>query len=286
MDKYLDIRTLSIITGIVAVSLSVTMFYLVIMRKVYPGFVEWTIGSFLNSAGMILLSMRHILPDIVTVIVANLCIASFFLFASKGLLRFSMKTQRRWLDAAILIFITGTFWIYTFNSPNVTMRIIIISLAIFLVCLRSIYIIISKLPAVLPGKHYYLIVSFGLIGGWHIIRAVLTLLIEGQITDFMQAGFIQQLSFILMISSMIFIIVFLIITNSHRLESDLLNAHEKIKILTGLLPICSSCKKIRDESGAWKPFENYICSHSEADFTHSICPECRKKLYPDIDGDE
>jgi hypothetical protein len=56
----------------------------------------------------------------------------------------------------------------------------------------------------------------------------------------------------------------------------------EIKTLTGLLPICSSCKKIRDENGSWIQIERYIRERSEAEFTHDICQECFKKLYPDI----
>jgi hypothetical protein len=51
--------------------------------------------------------------------------------------------------------------------------------------------------------------------------------------------------------------------------------------LTGFLPICASCKKIRDDKGYWEQVEVYIRDHSEAEFSHGICPECMKKLYPD-----
>ncbi len=61
-----------------------------------------------------------------------------------------------------------------------------------------------------------------------------------------------------------------------------LNAKEKIKRLEGLLPICASCKKIRDENGQWHAMEHYIHTHSEADFTHGICPECLRKIYPEL----
>ena len=57
----------------------------------------------------------------------------------------------------------------------------------------------------------------------------------------------------------------------------------KINTLKGLLPICAACKRIRDKSGEWRPVENYISEHSNADFTHDICPECARKLYPDVD---
>jgi hypothetical protein len=59
-------------------------------------------------------------------------------------------------------------------------------------------------------------------------------------------------------------------------------ALEETRILRGLLPICASCKKIRDDQGYWTQMEGYIRDHSEADFSHGICPECAKKLYPEI----
>lgn len=59
-------------------------------------------------------------------------------------------------------------------------------------------------------------------------------------------------------------------------------ALREIKILQGILPICSSCKKIRDDKGSWKRIELYIMENSEADFSHGICPECIKKLYPEF----
>lgn len=54
----------------------------------------------------------------------------------------------------------------------------------------------------------------------------------------------------------------------------------QVKILQGFLPICASCKKIRDDQGAWNQMEVYIRDHSEAEFSHGICPDCAVKLYP------
>jgi hypothetical protein len=63
---------------------------------------------------------------------------------------------------------------------------------------------------------------------------------------------------------------------------ELQEALKSVKTLSGLLPICSSCKKIRDDQGYWKQIEIYIKDHSEADFSHGICPDCWKRLYPNI----
>lgn len=69
----------------------------------------------------------------------------------------------------------------------------------------------------------------------------------------------------------------------HKLsKKELQAAFDRINTLKGLLPICASCKRIRDESGAWADVEGYIQNRSEAHFSHGICPDCAEKLYPDI----
>jgi PAS domain S-box-containing protein len=67
-----------------------------------------------------------------------------------------------------------------------------------------------------------------------------------------------------------------------QLIRDLQDALANVKSLSGLLPICASCKKIRDDEGYWSQVESYIQKHSDATFTHGICPDCIKKLYPDL----
>jgi PAS domain S-box-containing protein len=66
-----------------------------------------------------------------------------------------------------------------------------------------------------------------------------------------------------------------------HLIKELQNAVADIKVLSGLVPICSNCKKIRDDKGYWTQIEGYIQAHSEAKFSHGICPDCMKILYPD-----
>ncbi len=67
-----------------------------------------------------------------------------------------------------------------------------------------------------------------------------------------------------------------------QLIADLQKAILKVQTLSGLLPICASCKSIRDDKGYWNKLEAFISKHSEAQFSHSICPKCAKKLYPDL----
>ncbi len=70
------------------------------------------------------------------------------------------------------------------------------------------------------------------------------------------------------------------LSEKDALIAELQQAFREIKTLRGILPICSYCKKIRDDKGYWNRIEEYIRDHSESDFSHGICPECARKHYP------
>jgi len=65
-------------------------------------------------------------------------------------------------------------------------------------------------------------------------------------------------------------------------KRQLEEALNRIKTLKGLIPICASCKKIRDDKGYWNSLETYLSEHSDAQFSHGICPQCAEKLYPEL----
>ena len=67
-----------------------------------------------------------------------------------------------------------------------------------------------------------------------------------------------------------------------RINEDLQKALREVKVLRGLIPICASCKKIRNDGGFWQQIEEYIGEHSEAEFSHGLCQPCLKKLYPGV----
>ena len=67
-----------------------------------------------------------------------------------------------------------------------------------------------------------------------------------------------------------------------RLIAELRDALASVKTLSGMLPICASCKKIRNDKGYWDQLEKYISAHTDAIFSHGICPDCAHRLYPDL----
>jgi phosphoserine phosphatase RsbU/P len=73
-----------------------------------------------------------------------------------------------------------------------------------------------------------------------------------------------------------------LLSKLHELRKALL----EISTLRGMLPICAQCKRIRDDKGYWNQIETYISSHTGAEFSHSLCPDCIKTLYPDLDMED
>ena len=74
-------------------------------------------------------------------------------------------------------------------------------------------------------------------------------------------------------------------TERERLITELRNALAEVTRLSGLLPICANCKKIRDDKGYWTQVEAYLGQRANVSFSHGICPECIKMLYPDYYGE-
>ena len=71
------------------------------------------------------------------------------------------------------------------------------------------------------------------------------------------------------------------IEEKERLLVELQSALAKLKTLQGLIPICANCKNIRDDEGYWQKLEVYLSLHSEAEFSHGICPDCMMVFYPE-----
>jgi Y_Y_Y domain len=99
---------------------------------------------------------------------------------------------------------------------------------------------------------------------------------------FYQTGYFYGLCGIVLVASMFSVYrwrVALLLQREKELKQRVDESIAQIKILGGLIPICANCKKIRDDKGYWNQLEKYLKDHSEAEFTHGICPECKEKLW-------
>ncbi len=283
MTNYLDIRTLAFVSGIIALVLSLCLFFIYATRKTYPGFRQWTIAALFNFAGMLLISLRGVIPDFFTIVAANTFIAVYFIFILLGLIDFAEVKDSLRIYFSLLAFTFLMFIYFTYYSPSVNARIAVISGIISLLCFRCFFLVNRNIPAILLNKNRLLCFTFFFLFLWFLFRVVQTVVFEDRIVSFMTAGAIHKATFIIFFAGSILITIGIIIINAQRLENDLTAASNNVKTLQKMLPICANCKKIRNDKGYWEQIETYIENHSDSKFSHGICEECFQMLYGDQD---
>lgn len=270
----------------ISLILCICMLYISHTRKTYSGFRQWTISSVVNFFGLLFLSLRGVIPDFYSVVVANTLIVGGYGFVAYGIEIFFGHKGRKWLFVALGALVFVAFSYFTYSSPNVTARIVSITIILTILCTYCAYII-YRFPQKTQHVHNGLLTAvFSFQAIWSIFRIIPTVFFDDPIMDYMQAPAIHGITVVIYFGGNIFITIGLIIMNFQRVEIELLDSMNEIKILRGIIPICSSCKKIRDDKGLWEQVEIYIREHSDAVFSHSICPDCFKQLYPEYCDDD
>ncbi len=287
-------RLLFIIVMLVIWFLAVTMIFIQSTRKTYPGFGAWTLGHFVMAAGFLLLSLRGIIPDWLSVLGGNTCFPLAIVFYLKGTYRFlNQAPMPLWWYGFPLASLIGCAYFHLITDSLVN-RSLIIALVVAIPNWAVAWLIIRS-ERKDPSLFYPVVSAVMFINGLIIlIRAVWILFIPD--FDIMSEAPIQYIYFISVIIFQIACSISFITLNSERMERDLYASElelknsidrlhaalEEVKTLGGLLPICANCKKIRDDSGYWHQLEEYISTHSHAEFSHGTCPECARKLYPEL----
>jgi hypothetical protein len=118
---------------------------------------------------------------------------------------------------------------------------------------------------------------------WGLVDAAGHAVSAGDLTLYWNAG-IRLASFLLIAAGVARFRALL--ARERRLNEELSEALAKVKHLRGLLPICGHCKKIRNDTGYWQRLESYLEEHSDAAFSHGICPDCLSVLYRELDAEE
>jgi hypothetical protein len=220
-------------------------------------------------------------------VISNTCIVAATGLVAYGTEIFTGGTRRKWLFILFTLSLFISFLYFTYYLPNIKARIVIISSFMAILYTYCGYIIHRYIPRLLNNQNLFLITVFIVQAVWLVLRVITTIFIEGPIIDFMSASAVQGVTIVVFFEGNIFITIGLIILNFQRVEFDMLAAVKEVKTLRGIIPICSSCKKIRNDEGSWNRIETYIRNHSDAEFSHGICPECMQKLYPEfIEDDE
>jgi len=281
MHNYLDIRTLLFVVSILGLVICLSFVYVLKTRKTYAGFGAWTLSSLASFVGLLLVSLRSAIPDLFSIVFGGVLIVSGVACIAFGLDLFFGKPVRWRHYAALMLVTIAGFLFFTYVAPSVNARIMIVSGAIIALDLWCALLVRNRVVRLLGGTNWFLFAAFLVSAVLHAVRFLLAAFIDPAIPDLMAASRLHAISLLLMAGVQIFLILGLLLLNFQRVERDLRISLDEIKILQGIIPICSSCKKVRDDRGAWKQIESYIRDHSEAQFSHGICPDCAHRLYPE-----
>jgi hypothetical protein len=282
MAAALDIRTLSLAAAVVSLVLCAYLLSFQAARRTYPGFRLWTAGSLAMGAGMILLSLRGIIPAFLSILVANVLIVAELVLIRRGLADFAGQPARPWPDAAFLVLYAFLICWFTYFQPDTAARVVILSASFACYLAWSVQVAAGPVAKLLGARNRLLLASMAALAAFYALRVVLTLLGPPTPNDLLAPSRLVAATLIFSLAMHILIVNGLVMLNVQRLEMELTAAQGEVNLLSGLLPICSGCKRIRDEQGGWQPVESYISGHSEAEFTHGICPDCLRQRYPDL----
>ena len=281
MEAFLDMRTIIFVSGVTSFILFICMCYIRKRQKTYDGFVYWILAALSNSAGMFLLSMRGFLPDYLTMLISNTLLILSIVFINTGLSLFSGVRYYKKAYILLLSLFIIVFYYYIYVVPSLIDRAVIFSVFQIMLCAIMVIIAYRDLPRVLARRNYILFWFLIFTVVWPFIRIIASFFAAETSNDLMKAGISYQLNFLGSITAYIVLLVGLIIINAQRIEQEMAKSKDQVKAITGLIPICASCKKIRDDKGSWSQLESYLNKNADLDFSHAICPECMQKLYPE-----
>ena len=229
--------------------------------------------------GYTLIISRGFIPVWVSILGNNIIVVLVVLCRLDGIIRFltNRKLNKIYYAAPVPVAVISAY--YYFVDDWIAMRGLILGIAFFPICLASFWFLLKYSPKYQRRLHR-LAAIFCIVFGFVILLRGVYWLADPR-GDFFRASVFQEVFLLIDIIYEIGLGMLFIMMNSHRTENKLIDAQgelqntvanlstalSEIKTLSGLLPICSSCHKIRDDQGYWNRLETYISSHSKAEFS-------------------
>lgn len=291
----LDVRTLFVVDAITTAFIGLALLCYGRSSKTYPGFNHWMLGSLLVSMGYVATFLRGIIPDFTSIMLVHGGFVLSGVIRLDGVMRFlrGEKLHRAMYCLPPIAMATAAY--FTVVQDSMAIRLAFLALWVCLLAWSITGVFVRFAPEMNRAVSYLAGGITCLYGVAMLIRTVFWIsrphmeLFEN--TWFNSAFFVSVLMFEIWSGLLVMMM------NNQRMEEDLLRVQDtlrdnvirlenymsEVKVLKGLLPICSTCKKIRDDQGYWKQLEGYIDEHSEATFTHGLCPECAMKMWMEMD---
>lgn len=278
MNRFFDFHTASFGNALALLIIGIGLIIIYFTRTTYPGFRRWILATFAGCAGVALFGLRGMVPTLVSVIIANAFIVGAISLIYSGFCAFNERPSRVAIHIPLFAGFLALMLLLTYWLPSTRFRTIVISAVIMFYCAALLFISLGEMRKKL-GANWLLDIGFSIQLVWSLGRAIVVLSAGSSSASFtVNTGFLGT-TMILAMATNILTLVGLSVLNFQRTERELLDSRSELNALRGIIPICASCKRVRDDAGYWSAVENYVSSHAQVAFSHSICPECRKKLY-------
>jgi diguanylate cyclase (GGDEF)-like protein len=235
MLEFLDVRTMLLLGALANLVLAGIMVYYSMARRAYPGFHHWTGGVVSAGMGGVLVSLRGLLPDFVTIIAANFLLVLWPLLLTKGLVIFTgAKCRARVVNLLVLAAFTLTFLWATYVETNLCLRIVCLCSVVAIFFVQALYVAVRHLPAVLGEPDLLLITSllFSIFGLMFRIAVVLSH--DGVVLFITNHEVLQNVAILVSILSAVAVTCSFLILNMHRMEKDLSAANIRIEALANM----------------------------------------------------
>lgn len=271
----LDVKTL--IIAITAVTLLSPLLYYLLHKSnsLVGGTIQWTYAAIFSAIGLCMVLFKGFAPDWIVDLGANTAFALSYAFGWSGMRLFvDLPPMNRTAGAIVLLQIPPTLW-FQFIHPSESACSIVVALVIMVFCCLIAHDLFKGALAMKRPMRVYGSIVYAAQATAMAVRIVL-LLVAPLDGPYFKWGFINEALFLWTIMFLFSLVASLLLMVSEKLQAEIMT-------LRGIVPICSHCKKVRDDSGFWQQVESYVSSHSEAEFTHGICPDCMKEVRKELE---
>lgn len=298
----LDTRVFVIVAALTSLCIGITFAFAWMIALKQRCIAIWASGFLLLALGYLLVGTRGIAPDLVSIMLANGLVITGGFGLIRGLDEFLGLRNKSWQLISTAAITLCLLLYYTYVQPSLNLRIVVVSAALGVFAFVAAWRLVVNVTPKMHGIQTFVATLFTIHGFVMTYRIADSLLTTTE-TDLFRPSVtaaISLLDFLLLFPCIGMGMLSMVHTRQAKeLESEialrqaseiellytannLKDALAEIKTLKGIIPICAYCKKIRDDLGGWEQLEVYIRTHSDAEFSHGICPDCLAHYNPDL----
>jgi hypothetical protein len=282
---HLDVRTVILLTSFGALMMSIGM---LITARFYPSHIQgrrlWGWACAWQALGWALAGFRGFIPDLLSIVVGNTLLIFGVGLLYQAIREFQEEPLQKTVPNVLVGLLSLVLIFFTYVTPNVSLRAIAtsgIGSVFLLMCAYSL-LLGNKTPK--PFTQWATGIGFLLCALVSVVR-VIYLAVTTSMASLFSQNLMQDALLVSVFSGVIILSFGFLLMVNERFSAELSQALGDVKTLRGMLPICSYCKNIRDDDNYWQRIDAYLTEHTEAEFTHSICPGCyAKEVQPQLEA--